>query len=71
MNDSEGAGHDTRLKEEVPRFDFTFRDVDGNEVSLHDEKFAARSWSCRSAAAGARMGIQFTTPIDRLLAESS
>jgi thiol-disulfide isomerase/thioredoxin len=44
-NDSatlEGAGHETRLKEEVPRFDFTFRDVDGNEVSLRDEKFRGK-----------------------------
>jgi thiol-disulfide isomerase/thioredoxin len=44
-NDSatlEGAGPDTRLKENVPRFDFTFRDVDGNEVSLHDERFRGK-----------------------------
>lgn len=35
----EGAQPDTQLREDVQRFDFTFRDVDGNEVSLHDEKF--------------------------------
>lgn len=33
------AGFDTRLKADVPRFDFTFRDVDGKEVSLQDERF--------------------------------
>lgn len=38
----EGAGLDTRLKEDVQRFDFTFRDLDGNEVSLHDEKFRGK-----------------------------
>lgn len=38
----QGAEHDTQLKEDVQRFDFTFRDVDGNEVSLHDEKFRGK-----------------------------
>ena len=38
----DGAGLSTELKEDVPRFDFTFRDVDGNEVSLHDEKFRGK-----------------------------
>jgi thiol-disulfide isomerase/thioredoxin len=35
----EGKGPSTQLKDETSRFDFTFRDLDGNEVSLHDEKF--------------------------------
>jgi thiol-disulfide isomerase/thioredoxin len=35
----EGKGPSTELKDETSRFDFTFRDLDGNEVSLHDEKF--------------------------------
>jgi thiol-disulfide isomerase/thioredoxin len=35
----EGKGPNTQLKDEKSRFDFTFRDLDGNEVSLHDEKF--------------------------------
>lgn len=35
----EGQGPSTELKDETSRFDFTFRDPDGNEVSLHDEKF--------------------------------
>lgn len=35
----DGAGLSTQLKEDVQRFDFTFRDVDGKEVSLHDERF--------------------------------
>ncbi|HEY0683332.1 MAG TPA: TlpA disulfide reductase family protein [Steroidobacter sp.] len=35
----EGAGPSTELKDRTSRFDFTFRDLDGNEVSLHDEKF--------------------------------
>ena len=35
----EGQGPSTRLKDEESRFDFTFRDLDGNEVSLHEEKF--------------------------------
>ncbi len=38
----EGAGPSTELKDESQRFDFTFRDVDGNEVSLHDEKFRGK-----------------------------
>lgn len=38
----DGAGLDTRLKEGEQRFDFTFRDVDGNEVSLHDERFRGK-----------------------------
>jgi thiol-disulfide isomerase/thioredoxin len=38
----DGAGLDTRLKDDTQRFDFTFRDVDGNEVSLHDEKFRGK-----------------------------
>lgn len=38
----DGAGLDTQLKDDVQRFDFTFRDVDGNEVSLHDEKFRGK-----------------------------
>lgn len=44
-NDSatlEGAGLNTQLKEDVQRFDFTFRDVDGKEVSLHDERFRGK-----------------------------
>lgn len=35
----EGQEPSTQLKDEASRFDFTFRDLDGNEVSLHDEKF--------------------------------
>lgn len=35
----EGKGPNTQLKDEKSRFDFTFRDPEGNEVSLHDEKF--------------------------------
>jgi thiol-disulfide isomerase/thioredoxin len=35
----EGKGPSTQLKDEQSRFDFTFRDQDGNEVSLHDERF--------------------------------
>ncbi|WP_157995181.1 peroxiredoxin family protein [Peristeroidobacter soli] len=35
----EGKEPDTQLKDATSRFDFTFRDLDGNEVSLHDEKF--------------------------------
>lgn len=35
----EGQGPSTQLKDEEARFDFTFRDLDGNEVSLHEEKF--------------------------------
>jgi len=35
----EGKEPNTQLKDERSRFDFTFRDLDGNEVSLHDEKF--------------------------------
>ena len=35
----EGQGPSTELKDKTSRFDFTFRDLDGNEVSLHDEKF--------------------------------
>lgn len=35
----EGQGPSTELKDQTSRFDFTFRDLDGNEVSLHDEKF--------------------------------
>lgn len=38
----EGAGPSTQLKDGSQRFDFTFRDVDGNEVSLHDEKFRGK-----------------------------
>lgn len=41
-NDSatlDGSGPSTQLKDEQSRFDFTFRDLDGNEVSLHDAKF--------------------------------
>jgi thiol-disulfide isomerase/thioredoxin len=38
----DGAGLNTQLKEDVPRFDFTFRDVDGKEVSLHDERFRGK-----------------------------
>ena len=38
----DGAGLNTQLKDDVPRFDFTFRDVDGNEVSLHDERFRGK-----------------------------
>ena len=38
----EGAGLNTQLKDQAQRFDFTFRDVDGNEVSLHDEKFRGK-----------------------------
>ena len=44
-NDSatlDGAGPSTELKDDVQRFDFTFRDVDGNEVSLHDERFRGK-----------------------------
>jgi thiol-disulfide isomerase/thioredoxin len=29
----------TTLKQDAPRFDFTFRDVDGKDISLHDERF--------------------------------
>lgn len=35
----EGQGPRTELKNETSRFDFTFRDLDGNEVSLHDPQF--------------------------------
>lgn len=35
----EGVGPSTELKDRAARFDFTFRDTDGNEVSLHDERF--------------------------------
>jgi thiol-disulfide isomerase/thioredoxin len=35
----DGAALSTNLKGDVQRFDFTFRDVDGKEVSLHDERF--------------------------------
>jgi thiol-disulfide isomerase/thioredoxin len=35
----EGSGLETQLKDQTSRFDFTFRDLDGNEVSLSDEKF--------------------------------
>lgn len=35
----EGQGPNTQLKDEKSRFDFTFRDQQGKEVSLHDEKF--------------------------------
>jgi thiol-disulfide isomerase/thioredoxin len=35
----EGKEPDTQLKDATSRFDFTFRDLDGNEVSLHDPKF--------------------------------
>ena len=35
----EGQGPNTQLKDETARFDFTFRDLDGNEVSLHEERF--------------------------------
>lgn len=35
----EGHGPNTDLKDRTSRFDFTFRDLDGNEVSLSDEKF--------------------------------
>jgi len=35
----EGQGPSTELKDETTRFDFTFRDPQGNEVSLHDPKF--------------------------------
>jgi len=32
----------TMLKQDAPRFDFTFRDVDGKDVSLHDERFRGK-----------------------------
>lgn len=35
----DGKGPSTQLKDEASRFDFTFRSLDGNEVSLHEEKF--------------------------------
>lgn len=35
----EGHEPGTDLKDRTSRFDFTFRDLDGNEVSLSDEKF--------------------------------
>lgn len=35
----DGQGPSTQLKDEESRFDFTFRDLDGNEVSLRDEQF--------------------------------
>lgn len=35
----EGNEPDTQLKDQTSRFDFTFRDFDGNEVSLSDAKF--------------------------------
>lgn len=38
----DSAGLNTQLKDDVQRFDFTFRDIDGNEVSLHDEKFRGK-----------------------------
>jgi thiol-disulfide isomerase/thioredoxin len=38
----DGAGPGTRLKENAPAFDFTFRDLDGKEVSLSDERFRGK-----------------------------
>lgn len=35
----DGNEPDTQLKDRTSRFDFTFRDLDGNEVSLSDQKF--------------------------------
>jgi thiol-disulfide isomerase/thioredoxin len=35
----EGHGPKTDLKDQGSRFDFTFRDLDGNEISLSDPKF--------------------------------
>ncbi len=35
----DGQGPSTELKDETARFDFTFRDQDGNAVSLHDPRF--------------------------------
>lgn len=38
----DGAGPRTELKDDAPRFDFTFPDVDGRKVSLHDEPFRGK-----------------------------
>lgn len=38
----DSSGVDTRLKEDAPRFDFTFRDPDGKQVSLSDERFQGK-----------------------------
>ncbi|MBL8267139.1 peroxiredoxin family protein [Steroidobacter sp.] len=38
----DGIGPSTQLKDQTSGFDFTFRDVDGKEVSLHDEKFRGK-----------------------------
>ncbi|MET0536298.1 MAG: TlpA disulfide reductase family protein, partial [Steroidobacter sp.] len=38
----EGAEFNTQLKADVQKFDFTFRDVDGKEVSLRDERFKGK-----------------------------
>jgi thiol-disulfide isomerase/thioredoxin len=38
----DGAGPSTQLKESAPAFDFTFRDLDGKEVSLSDEQFRGK-----------------------------
>lgn len=38
----EDTGPSTELKDQTSRFDFTFRDLDGNAVSLHDEKFRGK-----------------------------
>jgi thiol-disulfide isomerase/thioredoxin len=38
----EGAGKQTTLRDSTGRFAFTFRDVDGNPVSLSDERFRGK-----------------------------
>jgi thiol-disulfide isomerase/thioredoxin len=38
----EDARFSTELKQDVQKFDFTFRDVDGKAVSLHDERFRGK-----------------------------
>lgn len=38
----EGRGPRTDLKDQTSRFNFTFRDLDGNEVSLGDEQFRGK-----------------------------
>ncbi|MBM0104280.1 TlpA family protein disulfide reductase [Steroidobacter sp. S1-65] len=35
----DGKGPSTELQDQSSRFDFTFKDLNGNEVSLHDPKF--------------------------------
>lgn len=38
----EGAGHQTTLKDDAKRLDFTFNDLDGNPVSLSNERYRGK-----------------------------